>query len=136
VRSFNATPGVEHRATALKLLRNHCKGRYASWIKRVRTIQRISRRCRTTLRELEREVYYDSPPLPCLLVAFKENDAIIACFDEESRYMLEGTREPMVGLIFSPNDQDEVRQLVRILSRFFALHIELFRLAEELQELC
>jgi hypothetical protein len=30
-----------------------------------------------------------------LVVAFKEHDAIVACFDEESQYMLEGSADPL-----------------------------------------
>jgi hypothetical protein len=69
-----------------------------------------------------------------LLVAFKEHDAITACFDEEGQYMMEGTAEPAVCVVFSPRKPDEVRQAMRIVDRFIALNCELFGLIEEIQE--
>ena len=77
---------------------------------------------------------YDTIPLPSLLVAFKEHDAIVACFDEESQYMLEGSAEPTVGVVFSPRKPEEVRRAMRVVARFVALNCELFQLVEELQE--
>jgi hypothetical protein len=125
---------MDFRGKARRLLREHRKGRYRAWIERLRKIQCLSRIPRTTLKDIEREPYFDSPPLPSLLVAFKEQDAIVACFDEEGQYMLEGSSEPTIGVIFSPNNQDEVRQAIRIVTRFVAVNCELFLLAEELQE--
>jgi hypothetical protein len=69
-----------------------------------------------------------------LLVAFKERDAVTACFDEEGQYMLEGTSEPAVGVAFHPQNSEEVREVVRILERFVMFNHELFQLVEELQE--
>jgi hypothetical protein len=63
-----------------------------------------------------------------LLVAFKEHDAITACFDEEGQYMMEGTAEPTVCVVFSPRKPDEVRRTLRIVERFIALNCELFRI--------
>ncbi|WP_236657474.1 hypothetical protein [Acidisarcina polymorpha] len=77
---------------------------------------------------------YDSPPLPSLLVAFKERDAITACFDEEGQYMLEGSLEPAIGVAFDPQNPDEVRQVVRTVERFVLFNHELFQWLEELQE--
>jgi hypothetical protein len=71
--------------------------------------------------------------VPSLVVAFKEHDAIIACFDEEGQYMLEVSSEPTLGVIFSPHKQEEVRLAVRAVGRFVALNHELFQLVEELQ---
>ena len=119
---------------ARRLLRGHHNGRYRSWITRLRKLQQLSRiRVRPTYSFIE-EGNYDSPPLPSLLVAFKERDAITACFDEESQYMLEGTSEPAVGVAFHPQNSEEVRQAVRIVERFVLFNHELFQLVEELQE--
>lgn len=121
---------------ARRLLRKHSNGRYRSWIKRLRKLQQFSRiRVRPTYRFIE-EGNYDGPPLPSLLVAFKERDAITACFDEEGQYMLEGTSEPAVGVAFHPQNSGEVRQALRIAERFVLFNHELFQLVEELQELC
>jgi hypothetical protein len=67
-------------------------------------------------------------------VAFKEHDAIVACFDEESQYMLEGSAEPTVGVVFSPQKPDEVRRALRVVGRFVALNHEFFQLVEALAE--
>lgn len=119
---------------ARRLLRKYGSGRYGSWIKRLRKLQQLSRiRIRPSNSFIE-EGNYDSPPLPSLLVAFKERDAITACFDEESQYMLEGTSEPAVGVAFHPQDPEEVRQAIRIVERFVLFNHEFFQLVEDLQE--
>jgi hypothetical protein len=116
---------------ARRLLRKHSNGRYRSLIKRLRRLQQLSQiRVRPSYSFIE-ERNYDSPPLPSLLVAFKERDAITACFDEEGQYMLEGTSEPIVGVAFHPQNAVEVRQAVRILERFVIFNHELFQLVEE-----
>jgi hypothetical protein len=71
-----------------------------------------------------------------LLVAFKEHDAITACFDEEGQSMMEGTAEPTVCVVLSPRQPEQVRQAIRIVDRFIALNCELFQLVEEIQEKC
>jgi hypothetical protein len=58
------------------LLRTHGKGPYRSWIDRLRKMQRLSRLRLEQWRQPLEDRYYDSPPLPSLLVAFKERDAI------------------------------------------------------------
>jgi hypothetical protein len=121
---------------ARRLLRKHSDGRYHAWIKRLRKLQQLSRIRVRPSRDLIEEGNYDSPPLPSLLVSFKERDAITACFDEEGQYMLEGTSEPAVGVAFDPKNPDEVRQAFHILGRFVMFNHELFQLVEELQELC
>ncbi len=119
---------------ARRLLRKHGNGRYGSWIKRLRKLQQLSRiRVRPRHSFIE-EGNYDSPPLPSLLIAFKERDAVTACFDEESQYMLEGTSEPAVGVAFHPRNSEEVRQALCIAERFVLFNHELFQLVEELQE--
>ena len=119
---------------ARRLLRKHNNSRYRSWIKRLRRLQQLSRiRVRPSYSFVE-EGNYDSPPLPSLLVAFKERDAVTACFDEEGQYMLEGTSEPAVGVVFHPQNSEEVREVVRILERFVMFNHALFQLVEELQE--
>jgi hypothetical protein len=119
---------------ARRLLREHRSGRYGSWIERLRKIQQLSRLPLRHSREFLEERNYDTIPLPALLVAFKDRDAITACFDEEGQYMLEGSSEPTVGVAFSPQEPEEVKQTLRIVGRFVDLNCELFQLAEELQE--
>ena len=117
-----------------RLMRKLSNGRYRSWIGRLRRLQQLSRiRVRSTYSFIE-QGNFDNPPLPSLLIAFKERDAITACFDEESQYMLEGTSEPAVGVAFHPQNSEEVRQALRIVERFVLFNHELFQLVEELQE--
>ena len=116
---------------ARRLLRMHCSGRYRSWIERLRRLQRLSRLRLNQSRDFLERGGYDGPPLPSLLVVFKEHDAITACFDEEAQYMLEGSSEPAVGVPFSPQRPDEVRHALRIVEHFIAFNHELFQLVEE-----
>ena len=111
-----------------ELLRRFRTGKFSPWIERLRRIQRLSRLPLKHSRDYIEAGYYDEPPLPSLLVSFKEHDAIIACFDEEGQYMMEGTAEPTVCVVFSPRNADEVRHALRIVERFVALNFELFQL--------
>jgi hypothetical protein len=118
-----------------QLLRRFRNGRYRSWIERLFRIQRLSR-VRLNQSHDNLEGYCDSPPVPSLLIAFNERDAITACFDEEGQHMLEGNCEPTLYLVLSPKNSEEVRHALRVLGRFITLNFELFLLIEELQELC
>ena len=119
---------------ARRLLRAHQDGSFRSWIQRLRRLQRIAGvRVRQSPEYLE-SGNYDSAPLPSLLVVFKEHDAITACFDEEGQYMMEGSCEPAVGVVFSPSRPAEVQEAIRAVSRFIIFNQELFELIEELQE--
>jgi hypothetical protein len=117
-----------------KLLSAHGRGRYRHWIERLRKIDRLSRLHLPSDACFREDGGYDTIPLPSLLIAFKEHDAIVACFDEESQYMLEGTSEPALGIVFSPQKADEVRKAIRTVTRFIAFNHEVFELAEELVE--
>jgi hypothetical protein len=115
-----------------RLLRAHRKSPYGGWIDRLRRMQQLSRLRLEESRELLEDRYYDGPPLPSLLLAFKERDAIAACFDEEGQYMLEGSSEPTVCVVFSPRKPDEVQHAVHVIERFVAFNAELFKLVEDL----
>jgi hypothetical protein len=126
-----------HRAFTLRarrLLLKHRRGKHRSWIERLRTIERLSRVRLPTDGHFREDGGYDTIPLPSLLVAFKEHDPVVACFDEESQYMLEGSAEPTLGVVFSPEKLDDVRRALRVVARFIALNHELFQLIEELAE--
>lgn len=125
----------EGKALDRVLLRQHHKGRFKDWIGRSRRIEQLSRLPSKQSREYLEEGYYDQPPLPCLLVCFKEQDAIVACFDEESQSMLEATSEPALCAIFSPTNPAEVHNALRIVSRFVQINAELFSLVESIHEL-
>jgi hypothetical protein len=115
-----------------ELLLRYRNGSYGSWIERLRRIQRLSRMPLKQSRNYLESGYDDDPPLPSLLVSFKEHDAIIACFDEEGQSMMEGSAEPMVCVVFSPRAPEEVRYALRTLERFIAINCELFQLVEEI----
>jgi hypothetical protein len=118
---------------ARRLLSPRCDGKFQSWFKRLRTIERLSRVPLRSDPSFREEGGYDMIPLPSMVVAFKEHDAIVACFDEESQYMLEGSAEPALGVVFSPREPEEVRRAFRTVSRFVTFNCELFGLVEELQ---
>ncbi|MGA8086124.1 MAG: hypothetical protein WCA10_02385 [Terracidiphilus sp.] len=127
----------DHRAFTLgarQLLMKHARGKFRGWIERLRAIQRLSRMRLPADAYFREDGGYDTIPLPSLLVAFKEHDAAVACFDEESQYMLEGSAEPTLGVVFSPQKHEEVRHALRVVGRFIALNYELFQLVEALAE--
>ena len=117
------------------LLTQHRKGRFGSWIERLRRIDQLSRNKPPVDAYFREGGGYDTIPLPCLVVAFKDHDAIVACFDEESQHMLEVSAEPTLGVVFSPQKPEEVKNAIRVVRRFVALNVELFELVEELQQL-
>lgn len=117
-----------------RLLRRFEDGKFHSWVERLRRIQRIARLPLKQSREYIEAGYYDDAPLPSLLLTFKEHDAVTACFDEESQYMMEGTNEPSLCVVFSPRKPEEVRHALRVVEKFVAFNCELFRLIEEIQE--
>ena len=119
---------------AHRLLAQHKAGRFGSWIQHIEKMVRLAHLRLGTDPYFHEEGGYDSIPLPCLVVAFNDHDAIVACFDEESNYMLEGSPEPSVGVVFSPQKPEEVRHAMRVVHRFVALNIELFVLIEEVQK--
>jgi hypothetical protein len=118
---------------ARRLLREHRSGRFRSWIERLRRIDELSRIKLPVAAAFREDGGYDSIPLPSLVVAFMDHDAIVACFDEESQYMLEGSAEPALGVVFSPRSADEVKTAICVVRRFIDLNVALFEMVEELQ---
>ncbi len=116
------------------LLRAHKCGPYRNWIGRLRNLDRLSRlHLRQTREHLEGR-YYDGPPLPSLLLVFKEGDAITFCFDEEGQYMLEGSAEPALCVVFSPDNADQVKRALGVVERFIRFNTEVFELVEQIAE--
>jgi DNA-binding transcriptional ArsR family regulator len=134
IRKTQKRESPDWKARDRSLLRRFRNGKFRSWFERLRRIQRLSRLSLKQSREFLESGYYDDPPLPSLLVAFKEHDAITACFDEEGQYMMEGTAEPVACVVFSPRQPEQVRHAIRIVDRFIALNCALFELVEEIQE--
>ncbi len=118
-----------------RMLIRHRNGRHKKWIEHVLTIAKLARTASNTQDPSEYSGYYDEAPLPSLLVVFEDHDAISACFDEESQYMLEGSSEPSLCAVFSPTDQEEFSKAIRAVERFVSVNLELCLLIEEIQEL-
>jgi hypothetical protein len=114
-----------------RLLSLHGNGRYGSWIRRLRMLNRLARAAVSTDQEALRG-NYDGPPLPSLILAFRDHDAVVACFDEESQHMLEASSEPTFCVIFSPDNPAEFERACRAVSWFVAFNAELFALVEEI----
>jgi len=134
IRKTQKRESPDWKARDRYLLHRYRNGKFRSWFERLRRIQCLSRLPLKQSREFLESGYYDDPPLPSLLVAFKEHDAITACFDEEGQSMMEGTAEPTVCVVFSPRQPEQVRHAIRIVDRFIALNCALFELIEEIQE--
>jgi hypothetical protein len=120
------------RLQCRRLLLKHLHGPFGSWIARLRRMQTLSRLYPKSGKDLG-DGYYDSAPLPSLLVVFKQHDAVAACFDEESQHMLEGSSEPTLSVVFSPHNDAEVQQAKKIVERFILFNCELFQLVEDIQ---
>jgi hypothetical protein len=128
-RSANPLIGKRDR----DLLRRFRNGKFSSWFERLRRIQRLSRLPLKQSREYLELGYYDDPPLPSLLVAFKEHDAITACFDEEGQYMMEGTPSRPCALSFRRASRSRFGTRCGLWIASLRLNCELFQLVEEIQ---
>ena len=121
--------GKADRHRYRQLLRKHRGGTYRKWIAHLRRLEKLAR-VNVYARRNELDSYYDGPPVPSLLVAFGENDAIVACFDEEAQHMLESSPEPAFGLEFSPASYGSVVRVLGALDRFLEFNSELFQMIE------
>jgi len=79
-------------------------GPHSVWIQKLLTLHRLSRLKGQVMRF---EGEYDDPPVPSLLLVFRENDAIQACFDHESERYNETTNEPSCAVCFRPEIEGE-----------------------------
>ena len=68
---------------------------------------------------------YDDPPVPSLLLVFRENDAIQACFDHESERYNETTNEPTCAVCFRPEVGEEFDTATRTMTIFLRINMEL-----------
>lgn len=84
----------------------------AKLVEAVLKVDQVSRAAeRPTLGDDVGELLSDcNPPLPSLLTIFSESDAIEACFQEESEYMMEVTPEPNLILPLDPTKIASVRE--------------------------
>ena len=107
---------------ARRLLRKHCDGPQGAWIEKLLSIARLSR-LRSDAIRFEEE--YDSPPVPSLLIVFRENDAIHACWDEEAAHYYEYNNEPACVVRFRPDHTREFDAALRTMHIFLKLNMEM-----------
>jgi len=97
----------------LRELRPHLKGRQVRTLMHaVLKLAEISRGAkRPQLTEEMREELMDSnPPLPSLLAAFAESDAITGCFENDGENMMEVMPEPSLIIPLNAHETGSVRQ--------------------------
>lgn len=133
IRKTLKNEGDHWRLDYRRLLSRHHRGPYQSWIRHVEAIAKLARVRTRSLQAQNFDGYYDGPPLPALLIAFEEHDAIAACFDEESQHMLEGSSEPTFCSAFTLDDVEQCSEAVRAVERFVRINRELCELMEEIQ---
>jgi hypothetical protein len=105
-----------------RLLRKHLDGPHSIWIQKLLSLHRLSRLKGQAVRF---EGEYDDPPVPSLLLVFRGNDAIQACFDHESDRYNETTNEPSCAVIFRPEVAEEFDAALRTMVIFLRVNIEL-----------
>jgi hypothetical protein len=126
---FEILPFLEWR----RLLWSHRDGKFRSWIKQLRRLIVLSRYQRKESKDFVEDEYYDDPPIPSLLIAFRKHDGIARCFDDECEYWAQGSPRPAVCRQFSPTNQDEIARTLRVAYRFIEFNYELSRLAEDIR---
>lgn len=116
---------------ARRLLRRHLQGPHSIWIQKLLTLHRLSRLKGQVARF---EGGYDDPPVPSLLLVFRENDAIQACFDHESDRYNESTNEPSCAVCFRPEVEAEFDAALRTMAIFLRVNMELAELISLLND--
>jgi len=109
-------------SSARRLLRKHLQGPHSVWIQKLLTLHRLSRLKGQVMRF---EGEYDDPPVPSLLLVFRENDAIQACFDHESERYNETTNEPSCAVCFRPEVGEDFDAALRTMEIFLRVNMEL-----------
>jgi len=108
--------------SARRLLRRHLQGPHSVWIRKLLALHRLSQ-LKGQVARFEGE--YDDAPVPSLLLVFRENDAIQACFDHESDRYNESTNEPSCAVCFRPEIGDEFDAALRTMAIFLRVNMEL-----------
>ena len=112
-------------AGARKLLRGHLDGPHSPWIRQILSLHRLSR-LKGCVARFEGD--FDDAPVPSLLLVFRENDAIQACFDHESDRYNETTNEPSCAVSFRPEVREEFDAALRTMAIFLRINLELAKL--------
>jgi hypothetical protein len=108
--------------SARRLLRRHLQGPCSIWIQKLLALHRLSRLNGQVMRF---EGEYDDPPVPSLLLVFRENDTIQACFDHESERYNETTNEPSCAVCFRPDVGEDFDAALRTMEIFLRVNMEL-----------
>lgn len=108
--------------SARRLLRRHLEGPHSVWIQKLLALHRLTRLKGKVMRF---DGEYDDPPVPSLLLVFRENDAIQACFDHESERYNETTNEPSCAVCFRPEVREEFDAALRTMAIFLKVNTEL-----------
>ena len=115
------------------LLRRHLNGPHGAWIEKLLLIERLTRlSCKVDRFEGE----YDDAPVPSVLIVFRENDAVSACWDAESAHFNEANNEPSFTVCFRPDDRQDFDAALRSAWIFLELNMELASLINLLNQLC
>jgi len=116
-----------------RTLQAHRNGRFSEWISMVRRLLVLSRFAKRDSENFIEDDYYDDPPVPSLLICFRQHDGVVRCFDEEAEYWSQGSPRPAVCLQFEPTNTEEVARTLRVAYRFFQFNFELCRLVESIR---
>jgi hypothetical protein len=65
--------------------------------------------------DMEEQLTDSNPPLPCLLAAFSQSDAVVGCFDEEGQTAMEATPQPNLIIPLKLSDPMTLRRAFRTL---------------------
>ena len=117
--------------SARRLLRRHRNGPHGNWIDKLFTIERLSRLKSCAIRF---DGEYDDLPVPSLLIVFRDNDAIHACWDHEAAHYYEASHEPACTVAFHPDQTEEFDAALRTMHIFLRLNMELAGLVNLLND--
>lgn len=116
---------------ARRLLRKHLRGEFAEWIEQLFRIVRLSR-LHKDMASVESN--YDAPAVPSVLIAFREHDAIHACWDEEAAHYYESSYEPTCAVRFRPEYPEAFDAALRTAFLFLKVNMELAQLINLLND--
>jgi hypothetical protein len=80
----------------------------------LRGVSRMAKRPEFT-EDMGEQLMDSNPPLPCLLAAFSQGDAVVGCFDDDSQTALEVIPQPNLIIPLKYSEPMSVRKAFRIL---------------------
>ncbi|MBS1849310.1 MAG: hypothetical protein JST79_00080 [Acidobacteria bacterium] len=114
-------PGLKEPALSFRGLKELARGIRDPEVQAL--IQGLLELCRVSSRakrpdfteDMGEQLMDANPPLPCLLAAFTQGDAVVACFDDEAQTAMETTPHPNLIIPLQLSNPSNVRQGFRIL---------------------